>query len=53
MPVIQALEESLKVPVVTSNTVTLWGILRLLGVTEPIGGYGRLLSDGLTPASRY
>jgi maleate cis-trans isomerase len=45
MPVIQALEEALKVPVLTSNTVTLWGLLRLLGVTEPIQGYGRLLSD--------
>jgi maleate isomerase len=50
MPVIQALEEALHVPVVTSNTVTLWGILRLLGVTEPIQGYGRLLSNGLTHA---
>ncbi len=52
MPVIQRLEEALKVPVVTSNTVTLWGILRLLGVTEPIQGYGRLLSNGLKPSSR-
>ena len=48
MPVIQALENSLKVPVVTSNTATLWGILRLLGVTEPIQGYGKLLSDYLS-----
>lgn len=44
LPVIQALEESLHVPVVTSNTATLWGILRLLGATEPIRGYGKLLS---------
>jgi maleate isomerase len=50
MPVIQALEEALKVPVVTSNTATLWGIFRLFGVTEPIRGVGRLLSDSLDHA---
>jgi maleate isomerase len=50
MPIIQRLEESLRVPVVTSNTATLWGTLRLLGVTEPIKGYGRLLSDCLNPS---
>ncbi|MDP2917433.1 MAG: maleate cis-trans isomerase [Dehalococcoidia bacterium] len=45
IPVIQALELALQVPVVTSNTATLWKILRMLGITEPIWGYGRLLSD--------
>lgn len=49
MPAIQALEDKLNVPVVTSNTATLWSIMRLLGVTEPIRGYGRLLSDYLKP----
>lgn len=45
MPVIQALELALEVPVVTSNSATLWKILRIIGITEPIWGYGRLLSD--------
>ncbi len=45
MPVIQALELALKVPVVTSNSATLWKILQITGVEEPIWGYGCLLSD--------
>lgn len=45
MPVIQALELALKVPVVSSLSATLWKILRILGVEEPIWGYGHLLSD--------
>ena len=32
-------------PVVTSNQATLWACLRSLGVTEPIAGAGRLLSQ--------
>ena len=45
MPVIQALELDLKVPVVSSNSATLWKILQIIGVEEPVWGYGRLLSD--------
>ena len=48
MPVIQALELALKVPVVSSNTATLWKILRTIGLKEPVWGYGRLLSEYLT-----
>lgn len=44
-PIIQALELMLKVPVVSSNTATLWKILRMLGIKEPVFGYGKLLSD--------
>ena len=32
-------------PVVTSNQATLWSCLRAVGVTEPVQGAGRLLSD--------
>jgi maleate isomerase len=43
------LEEELGVPVVTSTQAALWHSLRLVGVTEPILGAGKLLktSDGL------
>lgn len=43
--VVAALEEDLKVPVVTSITATLWASLRLAGVIAPVLGYGRLLSE--------
>lgn len=45
MPVTQALELALGVPIVSSNSATLWKILQMIGVEEPIWGYGRLLSD--------
>ena len=45
VPVIQALEIALQVPVLTSNTATLRKILQIIGVGEPIWGCGRLLSD--------
>jgi len=35
-------------PVVTSNQAAIWASLRALGLTAPIGGFGRLLRD---PAS--
>jgi maleate isomerase len=40
-----ALEEDLKVPVVTSITATLWASLRLAGVMASMPGYGRILSE--------
>ena len=43
--VVQALEMELKVPVISSHTCTLWKILRMLKIDEPVYGYGRLLSD--------
>ena len=42
LDVIQALEEDLGMPVVTSNQATYWQCLRDLGHTAAIPGYGRL-----------
>jgi maleate isomerase len=41
---IQALENDLLKPVVTSTQATLWNILRMVGVNERISGYGQLMS---------
>ena len=43
--VIDLVEGLIGKPVVTSNQATLWACLRSLGVTEPIAGAGRLLSQ--------
>lgn len=40
---IQALEDDLGVPVITSTQATLWHALRLCKINDKIGGYGRLL----------
>lgn len=40
---IQALEQDLGKPVLTSNQVTLWAMLKLAGVKAPVKGFGRLL----------
>jgi maleate isomerase len=45
MPVVQALEDRLGKPVVTSHTATLWRALALAGLERPILGYGRLLAQ--------
>jgi maleate isomerase len=45
MPAVQALEDLIGKPVVTSHTATLWRALALAGVREPILGYGRLLAQ--------
>jgi maleate isomerase len=45
MPVVQALEDRLGKPVVTSHTATLWRALALAGIERPILGYGRLLAQ--------
>jgi maleate isomerase len=47
--VADALEKSLRCPVVTSLTATLWGLLRAIGVNDSISGYGRLLEFPLMP----
>jgi maleate cis-trans isomerase len=31
--------------VVTSNQATIWASLRVLGVSQPVTGFGRLLED--------
>jgi maleate isomerase len=46
LPTIKAidhLERKIGKPVFSSNTATLWAMLRRLGYKEPISGYGRLL----------
>ena len=40
----EELERDLGKPVITSNTATLWEALRLLNITQPIEGFGRLLA---------
>ena len=41
--VIDALEKELGKPVITSTQATLWHLLRLAGVANPVPGYGALL----------
>ena len=43
LPVIDALEADLGVPVVSSNQAQLWTTLRAAGVRTTIVGWGRLL----------
>ena len=43
--VIAALEQAIGKPVITSTQATLWHALRLAGITDPIPGYGRLLTE--------
>ena len=40
--IIQALEEDLRIPVLTANQVLLWHLLHLAGTHAPVTGYGRL-----------
>ena len=42
LEIIEALEQDLGKPVLTSNTATLWDILRKLKVKEPVVGYGEI-----------
>jgi maleate isomerase len=44
MPAVQALEDRLGKPVVTSHSATLWRALGLAGIETPIAGHGRLLA---------
>lgn len=48
--VIEQLEQQLGRPVVTSNTAAVWHCLRLMGIDDPVKGFGRLLSDFTTGA---
>lgn len=47
MSQIEALENKLGKPVLTTNQVSIWGALRLLGQTTPLTGWGTLLA-GIT-----
>ena len=42
--IVERLEKDLGKPVVTSQTATLWWVLRALGIKDPVRGYGRLLA---------
>lgn len=44
-PVIQRLEDEIKIPVVTSNQALAWHCLRISGNTQAISGYGRLFVE--------
>ncbi len=45
LPIIQRLENELKVPVIASNPAMFWSVLSKLGVKESVKGYGQLLGD--------
>jgi maleate isomerase len=45
LPVVQALEDRLGKPVVTSHSATLWRALALASIETPLLGYGRLLAQ--------
>ncbi|MFQ5872382.1 MAG: Asp/Glu racemase [Dehalococcoidia bacterium] len=42
---VEELENLTGKPVVTANQATIWTIIRKLGITEPVRGYGKLLED--------
>jgi maleate cis-trans isomerase len=44
LPVLEALEQDLGKPVISSASAMMWHALRLAGVLQPIAGYGRLLT---------
>ena len=44
VPVLQALEQDLGKPVISSASAMMWHALRLAGVGQSITGYGRLLT---------
>jgi maleate isomerase len=44
VPVIEALEQDLGKPVLSSATAMMWNALRLAGVRQPVPGHGRLLT---------
>lgn len=43
--VIEELERTYRVPVVTSTQATFWRLLRIAGISDPVAGYGRLLAE--------
>jgi maleate isomerase len=45
----EEIERRIGRPVVTSNQAAIWATLRILGVTEPVAGFGQLLRN-LSPA---
>src|SRR5262245_14705387 len=45
LPIIQRLEDHLRIPVISSNTAMFWNIVSKLGAKFSINGYGKLLSS--------
>ena len=45
MGIVDRLEAAIGKPVLTTNQVSLWAVLRLAGYREPIFGWGRLLRE--------
>ncbi len=45
LPIIQRLENELKVPVIASNPAMFWSVLSKLGVKDSVKGYGKLLRE--------
>ena len=43
--VVERLERSLGIPVITSTQATLWRLLRIAGIDDRVAGYGRLLAE--------
>jgi maleate cis-trans isomerase len=43
--IIEMLEHDLKKPVISSNQATMWQLLRMVQINEPIHGFGRLLTE--------
>lgn len=52
LDVIEAIEQALGKPVVTSNTACFWACLRTLRINTGIAGYGRLLRECIEPISQ-
>jgi maleate isomerase len=50
--IVQALEEDLRIPVLTANQVLLWHLLRLAGTYALVTGYGRLFDRELPVEAR-
>jgi maleate cis-trans isomerase len=45
LEILEKLEQDLAKPVISSNQATMWTMLRMVVVREPIKGYGRLLQE--------
>jgi maleate isomerase len=43
--IVERLEQDLGKPVLTTNIVSIWGVLRIMGYREPITGFGALLRE--------
>ena len=46
--IVEPLESMIGKPVLTTNQVSLWAVLRLAGYSDPVFGWGRLLRDHMT-----